>query len=397
MSLQKTKLDEKVSNNSNIFLGKKLENNEKCKICHKNSNLIKCFNCLNYFCNDCLSNVFKINITGIKQEDYLCPNCSKKKKDNKNTNKCFICLKSLEGINYTCLNATKEQQMKLKKEIKELTENKEQLLQEEENAINEENNPNQKSLVKICQKCETDFEGLIGKYLLVKKEKEEIKQKNIIDELSNIIKKENGVININIFDILENKFEKIGDTFKDNIKKKPKDLFNSIVVNKIEKDNKNNINNNNFIIKNTERNIINNINNNKIDKKIPLININSNNKTSNIYLPNFLTIAHLQNNQNPNNQLFNPRISNNILNLPNLLNNINPQNNIIIKNNENPNIKETNDNNNLQNEMPNLINNNIIFNPINIDLNNKLNDGSNNLKEIKEELNYFNQNIKMFI
>ena len=48
-----------------------------------------------------------------------------------------------------------------------------------------------------------------------------------MDELTNLIKKENGNNNINIFDILENKFEKTEETSKDNnvTKKKQKDLF----------------------------------------------------------------------------------------------------------------------------------------------------------------------------
>lgn len=184
-----------------------------------------------------------------------------------------------------------------------------------------------------------------------------------MDELTNLIKKENGNNNINIFDILENKFEKTEETSKDNnvVKKKQKDLFESVVINKTEKEKNNNI------IKTENRNVINNIN--KI-QDTPVINVNSNNKTSNIYLPNFFSIAQLQTNQNPGNQNINQNISKNVLNMPNLMKEINPQNDINIK----PNI----------NQAQNNINN--ILNDIN-DMYNKINNSSQNLKDIKESIN----------
>ena len=226
---------------------------------------------------------------------------------------------------------------------------------------------NQKNLIKICMECNIINEEIIGKCFLLKKDKDKINHKKIMDELTNLIKKENGDNNINIFDILENKFEKSEDNSKDGnvTKKKQKDLFESIVINKTEKEKDNNI------IKNKTKNITNN-NINK-NQSMPAININSNNKTSNIYLPNFFNIAQLQTNQNPNNQIINQNIPKNILNIPNLINNINPQNDTTSKSNIN----------HIQNNKNNINN---ILNDIN-DMNNKINNSSQNLKDVKESIN----------
>jgi hypothetical protein len=134
-----------------------------------------------------------------------------------------------------------------------------------------------------------------------------------------------------------------------------------VVINKTEKEKNNNI------IKTENRNVINNIN--KI-QDTPVINVNSNNKTSNIYLPNFFSIAQLQTNQNPGTQYINQNISKNVLNMPNIKKEINPQNDINIK----PNI----------NQAQNNINN--ILNDIN-DMYNKINNSSQDLKDIKESIN----------
>ena len=381
-------MEEKKLSNSNIFLGKKLESSEKCKLCHKKENLIKCIKCLNYYCYDCLSNVYKISLVEIKKEKYLCNNCAKKNEESKKANECFICKRSLNGINFTCFNITKEQQIKLKEEIKEIVNKKEMSLSEEESIKNEEKNLNQKILIKICKECNLIYEQILVKCLLIKKEKEGINQKNIIGELTNIIKKENGVMDVNIFDILENKPEIIDDYSKDNIKKKPKDLFESVVVNKTEKEKeiKNNIKRDESknCLKIGEKNII---NNNNYDKNIEAININANNQTPNIFLPNMFNISQLQNNQKLNNNIFNQRFSRNLLQFPNFLNNIHSQNNINTKINIIQNIKETQNNNNIQNHLPKILNNNnnILNNDIGID--NKLNNTSKNIKEIKAEIN----------
>ena len=369
MSSEKISSNEKPLNNLNIFLGKKIEFLEKCKICQKKENLTKCIKCSNYYCNDCLKNVFKIPFEEIKSAKYICLLCLKKNENiiNKslNINKCFLCNKQLNENNFTCYNATKEQKDKLKNEIIKITNNKEiSLIEEDENnKLNEIKNINQKFLIKICNECNIINEEIIGKIFLLKNNKDELNHKKIMDELTNLIKKENGNNNINIFDILENKFEKTEETSKDNnvTKKKQKDLFESIVINKTEKEKNNNI------IKTENRNVINNIN--KI-QDTPVINVNSNNKTSNIYLPNFFSIAQLQTNQNPSNQFTNQNISKNVLNMPNIKKEINPQNDINIK----PNI----------NQAQNNINN--ILNDIN-DMYNKINNSSQNLKDIKESIN----------
>ena len=221
MIIQKNLFNKEISNNSNIFLGKKIESQEKCKLCHKKDNLIKCFKCFNYYCQECLNNEFKVSKMEIKFEKFICKNCLNLLNKNKDINKCFICNKSIEGNNFICFNANNEQKIKLKNEINKINDNKEISLLEEENSnINKEKNLNKKELIKICSECNINHEELIGKILLNKQDKNEMIQKNIMDELTNLIKKENGNNCINIFDILENKFEKNENLQKDNIKKK---------------------------------------------------------------------------------------------------------------------------------------------------------------------------------
>ena len=412
--------DKKKLGKINIFLGKKLENIEKCKLCNKSDALIKCIKCLNYYCKDCLSNIFGKSLNEIKSDEYTCSVCQKNKENNITPNKCFICNKLIKDTNFTYFNVNKEQAIKLKNEINELNSNIIINLSEEEEK-NEDINIKQKDVIKICNECNSNYDDLIAKCFLLKKEKEEKKQKNIIEELTEIIMKENGYVNI--FDILENKIEKSEDSSnenKSNIKKKPKDLFESMVVErkdnnterkKDEKDNKKNI-----LIRD-EKFKIENIK--KFNQKIPSININSNNKTSNIYLPNFFTITHLQNNTVPNNQNNNQKIPNNTINqnifsIPNYLSNINPQNNLFSKDNINQNKNEARSNNDIQNKISNLIQNNINNNISNLNMNknkilennkntiqyfqqnnllnidnrnNKVNNCSDNLKDIKEGIN----------
>ena len=228
MSNKSISEDKKSFQNPKIFLGKKSDIIEKCKSCHKNINLIKCVKCLNYYCKDCIKNIFKINLSGINNEKYICPACEKKIEENNNLNKCLICKKPLSENNFTCFNVTKEQIIELKNEIDGLNKNKIISLIEEENDNSDYKNLSQKNLVKICHKCSSNYENLIGKYFLIKKEKEENNKQNIIDELTNLIMKEKGNENINIFDILENKSEKSEDSSNENklnVKKKTKDLF----------------------------------------------------------------------------------------------------------------------------------------------------------------------------
>ena len=430
MSFQNISGDKSLQN-PKIFLGKKSDIIEKCNSCHKNINLVKCIRCLNYYCKDCIKNLLKLSLGRIKSDQFICPSCEKKSEENNNLNNCFICKKLLNENNFTCFNVTKEQIIELRNEINELNKNKTISLIEEENNNSENYNLSQKNLLKICQKCIINYEYLIGKYFLLKNKKEENSKQSIIDELTNIIMKEKGNENINIFDILENKSEKSEDSSNDNklnIKKKPKDLFESMVVERKEKTNfeikpqkeaisKDNSKNKeksfpNVLIKNNNTKKI-----NQQEQNIPSININSNNKTSNIYLPNFFTITQLHNNQNPNNTNLNQKfsknfLSQNLLNVPNFYNNINPINDLYLKNNTKPNnntIKNTND---IQNQIPNiLMNTNNIFNTklnktqilednknimkllkqnniLNSDnANNKLNNCSQNLKDVNEGIN----------
>ena len=390
--------DKKKLGNINIFLGKKIENIEKCKLCNKTDALIKCIKCLNYFCKECLNNIFGKSLNEIKSDEYTCSICQKNKEKENNINKCFICNKLIKDTNFTCFNVSKEQTIKLKNEINELNNNIIINISEEEEK-NEEINIKQKNVIKICNGCNSNYDDLIAKCFLLKKEKEEKKQKNIIEELTEIIMKENGYVNI--FDILENKSEKSEDSSnenKSNIKKKPKDLFESMVVerkdnNNTEQKNKNEIeekeNKKNVLIRD-EKFKIENIK--KFNQKIPSININSNNKTSNIYLPNFFTITHLQNNPVPNNQNNNQKMPNNTINqnifsIPNYLSNINPHNDLFSKNNNNLNKNESRSNNDNQNKISNLIQNNINNNISNLNMNK-----TKILENNKNTMQYFQQN-----
>ena len=414
----KSILEDKKKLGNNIFLGKKTENTEKCKLCTKNVVLIKCNKCLNYYCKECLVNIFGITLNEIKSDEYFCPICQKNKKNNKNLNKCFICNKILKEATFTCYNVNKEQIATLKNEINELNNNIIINLSEEEDKKKED--INKKNIIKICNECNSNYEDLIAKCFLLNKEKEEIKQKNIIEELTELIMKENGYVNI--FDILENKNEKREESSKENknnIKKKPKNLFDSMIIdrkdnNNLEQKNKNETdekeNKKNILIK-EEKSKIENIK--KFNPKIPSININSNNKTSNIYLPNFFTITHLQNNSAPNNQNNIQKMPNNIINhnIFNIPNYFNPYSGSFLKVNNDHNKNEVKSNNDIQNKISGLMQNNINNNISNLNMNktkviennksamkffqqnnilnidngnNKINNCSDNLKDIKE-------------
>ena len=407
--------EDKKLQNPKIFLGKKSEIIEKCKSCRKNVNLIKCVKCSNYYCIDCIKNIFKLTLSGIKSEQFICPTCEIKCEDNNKLNNCFICKKLLNENNFTCFYVTKEQIIKINNELNELNKDKTISLIEEENNNIENKNLSQKSMIKVCNKCTTNYEYLIGKYFLLKNEKEENNKQNILDELTNIIMKEKGNENINIFDILENKSEKSEDSSNDNklnVKKKTKDLFESMVVERKEKTNfeiknkKEEINKDKNKSNKSYQNALINNNIQKINKQeqnIPSININSNNKTSNIYLPNFFTITQLNNNHIPNNQNINQKISKsptsqNLSNVPGFYNNINPMNDIYLKNNIKPNnniIKNTND---IQSQIPNLLlNNNNIYNNTKLSKSQILEDNKNLMTLIKQNniLNTNNENNKL--
>ena len=62
MSLKNILIEEKKSRNKIIFLGKKLDKIEMCKFCQKKDiiDLVKCVKCLDYYCKECLKNIFGI-------------------------------------------------------------------------------------------------------------------------------------------------------------------------------------------------------------------------------------------------------------------------------------------------------------------------------------------------
>jgi len=193
-----------------------------------------------------------------------------------------------------------------------------------------------KVVIKICNECNIIYKNIIDKYLVLKeKEKEEVEeddiQKKKLDELSNLIMKDNENGEINIFDILENKSE-----IKEEIKNMPKEKINN--ENKIKLVN-------HKLLEKSEKKPNNSTNNlNQINRNSPSININSNNKTSNIYIPNFFTITSpLQNNQSQNQNKQNiiqektVHLPNNVHNTNNIPNIKTPQINQNIKSNTNSN------------------------------------------------------------
>ena len=417
MSLKNILIEEKKSRNKIIFLGKKLDKIEMCKFCQKKDNidLVKCVKCLDYYCKECLKNIFGITFKQKKLEEYTCPYCEKKIEENKNKNKCFICKKSFDENNFTYFNVTPEQKNNLKNEINYIINKKEISLEEEEDLNVENNEIMENNSIIICKECNSNYENSIKKFILLKTEKTDKKETNtdIIDELKNLIMKENGNMEINIFDLLENINDKNEDSSNDNktntINKKTKDLFESMIVER-KKDNIQEQKNKSVVNKKENNyNKTNNIKNDfrdigiklkKNEKNIPSININSNNKTSNIYLPNFFTITQTQTNQNSNNQNISNKnqIPQSLLGLPNFLNKINQQNDFYLRNNikPNPNMKDIKNIIDFQNQIPNLINNQINnkLNMINFDLNKakSIEDNKNILKLLQQNNNILNSN-----
>ena len=96
-------------------------------------------------------------------------------------------------------------------------------------------NTNSNSIIKICNNCLGEKKEIIEKIFTIKLEKKEPKKQNnnIIDELTSLISKEKG----ETFNTLENKDEK--NNKENNIKEnrsKNKDLFDTFVMEKSEKD-----------------------------------------------------------------------------------------------------------------------------------------------------------------
>ena len=370
----------KKTESSNIFLNVNIPIN-KCIFCENKNSLIKCSKCGKYYCKECIKQLIHIKINKIKENEFMCSNCSvkentcKKSKEAQNAI-CFLCGNKFQEKNSANYSFNKGQKHDLLNKGLSLDE-------KEDNEINSQ----KMSSFKICNNCLFE-NNKIGNILSKKNEAKKTNNGNIIDELTSIISKDKG--ETNIFNILEAKSENSSDNnINNNIKDKKnkgKDLFDTIIVKKKEKEkeinlekeqnNKNNIDN----IKNNEENLnklefqsilgkdlflknfnnninknnINEIQNNKnkneainsianspskninnnalknanlLEKNVnsflnmgtnpPSININSNNKTSNIYIPHFFTATPLQNSQNFNPIMTNININNTLS--PNLL------------------------------------------------------------------------------
>ena len=387
---------EETSKNKVIFLGKKQEppkildntlekfdlNNSHCKLCSNNINLIKCIKCLNHFCQECLNNKLNINYNEIKTENFICKECNINNENKNNIKKCSLCEKEFPEINLIVYNITKEQEINIKNKINEINNINNISLIEEKEENNDQKNLNMKVVIKICNECNIIYKNIIDKYLVLKeKEKEEVEeddiQKKKLDELSNLIMKDNENGEINIFDILENKSE-----IKEEIKNMPKEKINN--ENKIKLVNYK-------LLEKSEKKPNNSTNNlNQINRNSPSININSNNKTSNIYIPNFFTITSpLQNNQSQNQNKQNI-IQEKTVHLPNNVHNTNN-----IPNIKTPQINQNINSNTNSNKINELINTYIKFlfqqnsnNLLNVDIGiNNLSNCANGLKDIHEGIN----------
>ena len=478
MSFEKN--EEKSPKKEQLFLGKKVSAptqfkillevpnsvENQCKMCENKNDIIKCIKCQSFYCRECIKKIDCIKQNIFKENELICSDClngkisNKKRIENKNIT-CYICGNEFPEKNIIYYNANQEQKNYFKNELM----NKSLSLAEKEETLLLNTNSN--SIIKICNNCLGEKKEIIEKIFTIKLEEKEPKKQNnnIIDELTSLISKEKG----ETFNTLENKDEK--NNKENNIKEnrsKNKDLFDTFVMEKSEKDinikkepnnkfiqislkkddnfNKNNPNNNNTIIIqnninenknqlqqiignntiskdskdniNKNKDIINNnnevnnknnclennnnniLNPNLLERNIncflnmnssnqnpPSININSNNKTSNIYIPHFFTTTPLTNTQNINSLIpnINNNITENIIEPSNTNNNINQLNNINNLNNSSNQINQANTVNNVKTTIP--------PSKLNENNSNKFNNNLLNQKTTVEE----NKNILPFI
>ena len=355
------------------------------------------------------------NLNSIKENEAIRPDCLNneiiQKKQVENTDIiCYICGKKYPEKNIVYYNVNQKQKAIFENEFL----NKNISLDE-----NEDNLLNSKKIswiIKICNNC-IDENNEIFEKIFNKKMENEINKKpnnnNIIDELTNLISKEKG--EMNIFNILESKSDNsIEDNAKTN-KNKNKDLFETFVINKPDNEALNK-KQNNQITEKKEDNISININNDNYENEskveYPKINeatndnnnnLNKDNNNDNIIINNKKENENLENNENISNNSPENINNNNILNSNLIENNINPFL-YMNQNNTSMNINSINKNSNLyiphfltttsltnsQNINPILsnynTNNNIssIIDPSNINNNySPLNEiKSNNIKEI---------------
>ena len=445
MSIEKNKTKEKTSEKQQIILGKKTEfpnsvndlleynisNENKCKICGNKNYLIQCSKCSKYYCKDCIKQITRLNINKLKENDYICSNCQnddilKKKRKESFSSICYICGNKCDEKNISNININSE----------EINNNKNNFLnkgiplsEKEDDLINANNTNNLNWSIKICNNCQIQNNELIGKNIDKKKQLKK-SSNNIIDELTNIMNKDKE--ETNIFNILDTKSENSSDNNININKSKGKELFDTFVMKKTEKEIKeikeNNENNEKEVveindkkeqkkniqinIKNDEKKNINNINNNinniseniENQNKLDLQNIIGNNliikdlNDNNINNKN-LFVINKNDYINPN---YNSLLNSNLVERSiNTFLNINPNNqnpstkniNAPIPNSQNINPLLFNMNNNIPSnliDISNLNNNLNTFHDINL-LNNTKNQ-INNLKTINSTSKFPNNN-----
>ena len=229
---------DKSSDKGQTFLGKKTESSnislntnlpiDNCRICENKNNLIKCSKCGNNYCKECIKQINRININKIKENEFICSNCLKIEiidKKNKESHRtiCYLCGNKYEEKNLTNYNVSKEQKNDLL--------NKGLSLEEKEDDIINYKNLN---YFKICNNCLIENNEIIGNILNKKSETKKPNNGNIIDELTSIISKDKG--ETNIFNILDIKSENSSENNTKDKKSKGKDLFDTIVVKKQDKE-----------------------------------------------------------------------------------------------------------------------------------------------------------------
>ena len=401
MSKELDKSKDKLSDKDQTFIGKKTESSNfsikikiplnNCKICENKNNLFKCSKCGYFYCKDCIKQLNRINISKIKESEFICSSCSnseiinKKNKESQNTI-CYLFGNKIEEKNLTNYNTGEGERNDLL--------NKGLSLDEKEDEINI--NSQKLNSFKVCNNGLFENNEILGNISNKKYEIKKTNNSNIIDELTSLISKDKG--ETNIFNILDNKSDNSSENNMKEKKGKGKDLFDTIIVKKKEKkkgvnQEKEQINNNidktgkNDNSKNNEENMNKNEFQNILGNDLFLKNLNINN---NINRDNDSNINEIQINKNKNETI------NNIFNNPsdNIDNNLPINSNLFERNvnsflnmNANPPSININSNNKTSNiYIPHFftatpLQNSQNYNPIipNININNSL---SPNLLEI---------------
>ena len=377
----------------------------KCQICKRKTNLFQCTKCSIYYCSKCIKQIYPYKNNRIKRNEFICENCNDNEiiydeKPNYQNYFCFICSAFLNEENKCTFLMTKKQELEFKNELI----NRNILLGEKEEGpqINE----NAFSIIRLCKNCQLNYFEIIEnilnnnfQYIEHKKKKRRdtkvanesdnntlnsnlyinLNNKNNNDnvqEIKNIVNENNkkNKINININNDKNNK--NINDENDNKFNNIQQMLDMSFLNNNLHNNNNNYSNSNEFL--NNDLNIFPNNNNNYFF-----------NSSMNKPINNFSPTYDFMNLDNPQNSLNNGNILNNYSNFINNLNdNLNLMNNLIL-NKENqkfnsnaiPNMNQ-NQNNDLKNNIFNSNKNK--NNSDNLKNNDKLNDFDEKEKEKKK-------------